>query len=100
MLDKLSDEQLDKYVRRIKGAKQDIMAQHYAMRNTCGQMRECYKMVISHKVSMLAQMIGEHWRLSCQEIGSLEKPVLEEGILEGCLPEAIVPTLESRPSGK
>lgn len=79
----LSNEDLDKHMKRVKGAKADIMAQIVGYKNSTGDVQASYKKVILDKLWKLSQMNGEFYHKFLAATAELEARFLEEVPLGG-----------------
>ena len=68
----LTQRSLDEFRSKVLNMRDEIIRLHHIAHNTTGEMKEHYKFVIADHTYKLGKVIGDFWRESCAELGSLE----------------------------
>jgi hypothetical protein len=68
----LSNHELEAFVRRVRGARQDILNELILFRNATGEVREAYKLVLTDKLWKLSRLTGEFNLKMLKEVSDIE----------------------------
>lgn len=74
----LSNKDMETYLKGVKGAKNDIMAQYIGYRMCVGEVQKSYKMVMLDKLWKLSALVGEHYQKCLASMSELEAKIMEE----------------------
>lgn len=80
----LANMELEKFIRSVRGAREDILNDRILFKSSTGEVREAYKLVLLDKLWKLSRLTGEFNLKMLKEVADLEsslnKDVREEKV--------------------